>query len=456
MTLIKFRPTTGIDDTHSVQEKDAVANSPNGATGFIATSTDGYSFFYQAVFVRFDLLGFPAGGTVLGVKAEWTSGGTSSLLSSDSIAIGFLLDDGLWSSSNRFGTSSYAQRQDLPFAEWADGFHTDDTVWINGSRGGTTGKISATTTNSIWDIGDGTGVGTPLMTATGLAAHLQLAIDDQGIDDPLVALHAYRDFNGLNAGGPNVRTRNTASAFQYPELWVSFTPRVPSGVFTVVPQAQLVNGTMQVTINGVFTDYVGKEAGTTATWFSSLEGLLVTGPNFVEQDLRVGVHNFTVTAKSRALQSDQDETDYDNSPTSEGVFAGGSGYAVNDRITMADGLVVDVTSVNSGVVDGFTTSGPSGGIVDRVLIAQTGVVPAGGTGFTITPGPDNAEQQIGTQFFTITVYDGATDIPAAITAATVAGDPNSSLQIAGGILSAGAGGGSGEKGIAVIDDLVIL
>jgi hypothetical protein len=86
----------------------------------------------------------------------------------------------------------------------------------------------------------------------------------------------------------------------------------------------------------------------------------------------------------------QFQTSYDNSPTSEGTFFGGAGYAVNDLITLTDGTVVDVSSVSVGVVNGFTiiSTGSRGGHTagDTILQASTDW---SGTGFTLTPDTDN-------------------------------------------------------------------
>ena len=47
----------------------------------------------------------------------------------------------------------------------------------------------------------------------------------------------------------------------------------------------------------------------------------------------------------------QDETNYDSSPANDGTFAGGTGYAVSDTITLSDGSVITVDAVAAGVVE---------------------------------------------------------------------------------------------------------
>lgn len=94
----------------------------------------------------------------------------------------------------------------------------------------------------------------------------------------------------------------------------------------------------------------------------------------------------------------QDETSYDNSPTSEGVFNGGTGYTASDSLTGNDGTVVTVDAVGSGIVTQFTIdSSASKGVRNGVAITFTG-----GTGnddFTITPDTDNLVHDVLTKKF---------------------------------------------------------
>jgi len=83
----------------------------------------------------------------------------------------------------------------------------------------------------------------------------------------------------------------------------------------------------------------------------------------------------------------QDETSYDNSPTTEGTFSGGSGYAASDTITLSDGSVLTVDAVSAGVVTQFTVAN---GRAAKQNVALTQVHTSGsGTGFTLTPDVDN-------------------------------------------------------------------
>lgn len=76
----------------------------------------------------------------------------------------------------------------------------------------------------------------------------------------------------------------------------------------------------------------------------------------------------------------QGETDY-------AVFSGGSGYSVNDVITVTNGTTITVDAVDVGnAVTQFTVNAATdtGGNVATDVLSQTGVVPAGGTGFSLT------------------------------------------------------------------------
>lgn len=85
----------------------------------------------------------------------------------------------------------------------------------------------------------------------------------------------------------------------------------------------------------------------------------------------------------------QDETSYDNSPTTEGVFVGGTGHSAADVITLSDGTTVTVDNETAGVVDQFTldTSASTGADAGDVLTQSSST--GSGVGFTLTPDTDN-------------------------------------------------------------------
>ena len=84
----------------------------------------------------------------------------------------------------------------------------------------------------------------------------------------------------------------------------------------------------------------------------------------------------------------QDETSYDNSPTTEGSFTGGTGYSTSDSLTMSDGSTVTVDNQTGGVVDQFTVDATTstGSLKPGDTLTATGGT---GTGFTLILDDDN-------------------------------------------------------------------
>jgi len=94
-------------------------------------------------------------------------------------------------------------------------------------------------------------------------------------------------------------------------------------------------------------------------------------------------------SKTRLLNA-QDETSYDNSPTTEGTFSGGSGHAQNDVITLSNGASITVDAVSSEVVTAFTVNsgGSSSGLTAGDVLTQASST-GSGINFTLTPDTDN-------------------------------------------------------------------
>ncbi len=88
----------------------------------------------------------------------------------------------------------------------------------------------------------------------------------------------------------------------------------------------------------------------------------------------------------------QDETSFDNSPTTEGTFAAGTGYADAEVITLSDGSTVTVDDTASGPpgpVSEFTVdSSTSTGALDGATLTQSSTT-GSGTGFSLTLDEDN-------------------------------------------------------------------
>ena len=73
------------------------------------------------------------------------------------------------------------------------------------------------------------------------------------------------------------------------------------------------------------------------------------------------------------------------------AFAAGTGYSVNDVITLTNGATITVNTLSGSAVATFTvtTTGPA---IPGEVILQESVAPAGGTGFSITAQAANLEQ----------------------------------------------------------------
>lgn len=94
-----------------------------------------------------------------------------------------------------------------------------------------------------------------------------------------------------------------------------------------------------------------------------------------------------------------DETFYDNSPTTEGTFSGGTGYAAAEVITLSDGSTITVDAVSGGVVTEFTvetvTTTP---FVLGSTLTTTSSTGAGNDDFTLTPDVDNVNLTVSNHY----------------------------------------------------------
>lgn len=103
----------------------------------------------------------------------------------------------------------------------------------------------------------------------------------------------------------------------------------------------------------------------------------------------------------KPLIDGQDETSYDNSPTSEGTFTGGTGHAVSDVLTLDDEFTtVTVDAVSSGAVTQFTVNATKSRTATAGVSIGTSSTTGSGSGFSITPDTDNLETDWPTLDFT--------------------------------------------------------
>ena len=115
----------------------------------------------------------------------------------------------------------------------------------------------------------------------------------------------------------------------------------------------------------------------------------------------------------------QDETSYDNSPSTEGTFDGGTGHAVSDVITLRGGAEITVDAVSSGVVTQFTVSSRDSVGGRSAADVQDQISTTGsGTGFSLTLDTDNLVTEIRS---TYVLLDGDTDVNGEISVTRVFG-----------------------------------
>lgn len=103
----------------------------------------------------------------------------------------------------------------------------------------------------------------------------------------------------------------------------------------------------------------------------------------------------------------QDETSYDNSPTTEGAFVGGTGHAATDVLVLDDDTVIVVDAVSGGVVTQFTVDATRSKVFSgvRTQVASD----AAGIDFTMTPDTDNFTNSSGLIWDTAADPDGELD-----------------------------------------------
>ena len=147
--------------------------------------------------------------------------------------------------------------------------------------------------------------------------------------------------------------------------------------------------------------FVVRKPGAGAVALGDL-GITVTGLAASERDLRdIEAADIALSADLAAAISGarlivgQDETSYDNTPVSEGVFVGGSGFVSSPgaddgaTITLSDGSVITIDNVTAGVVDQFTVSQIGTSVLTAAATISQSATTGAGTGFTLTPDADN-------------------------------------------------------------------
>ena len=97
-----------------------------------------------------------------------------------------------------------------------------------------------------------------------------------------------------------------------------------------------------------------------------------------------------VSANGTVPVDAQTQLNYDNTPTSEGTFVGGSSHANSDVITLDDGSTVTVVAHTTGTVTEFTVdnSTSNGSVFVGETLSQVSTT-GSGTGFSLTVDTDN-------------------------------------------------------------------
>jgi len=113
--------------------------------------------------------------------------------------------------------------------------------------------------------------------------------------------------------------------------------------------------------------------------------ITLTNVNFVA----LGTNNRGRLELVKPIIDAQDETSYDDTPTSEGVFSGGTGHNVADIIYMSDGTKVTVDAETANVVTQFTVDSGEGGTVAAGATLTQVFTTGTGASFTLTPDTDN-------------------------------------------------------------------
>ena len=176
--------------------------------------------------------------------------------------------------------------------------------------------------------------------------------------------------------------------------------------FSLTPDTDNIRPTPTCALTGVSFIGIGKTVLLSGGTFS---GCRWVGSDIIEAgdaDLTGStIDNFD----DQIIIDAQDETLYNNSPTTEGTFAGGTGHANTDILTMSDGSLITVDLVSGGVVTQFTVDS-STAVASITGVANTQLVSDGsGINFTLTPDLDNLAEVAALQWLENTDPDGFLD-----------------------------------------------
>ncbi len=231
--------------------------------------------------------------------------------------------------------------------------------------------------------------GTPFTTLQEITAAL---IADGGTGFSIISATALIDANGtggINATLTPVIVNGVVDDFTITNAGSGYSPVSATAVLST-PNS-LTNGQDETSYNG--TGIEGTFIGGN-DYFVGEVTTLSNGTTVLVDTVDAGQQRFVI-------QSGQDETNYDNTPVSEGTFDGGLGFTpspgIDDgaTITLNDGTVITIDNVAGGgavdqftVTSGSTSSSASTGLTRGQLTTQSST----GIGFTLTP--DTANETI--------------------------------------------------------------
>lgn len=153
-------------------------------------------------------------------------------------------------------------------------------------------------------------------------------------------------------------------------------------------------------------------------------GTFAAGTGYSVADVITLSNNTEITVDAVSgdtlITLNQSETEFDNAG-GNGTFAGGSGYSIADVITLDNATEITVDNVDGGgAVTEFTVSVVGNNAPAGVALSQAGVVPAGGTGFTLTPEAPNLDDVGDITEFTVSAIGTPTTAGTTLTQSSVA------------------------------------
>ena len=184
---------------------------------------------------------------------------------------------------------------------------------------------------------------------------------------------------------------------------------VGTGTHSISDTLSLEDGSV-LTVDTIAVATIAAQDETDFNNSPTTEGTFTGGQNYAAADTITLADNTVITVD--AISSDvqvivgQTETEYD-SGAGAGTFAAGSNYDVDDTITLSDGSEVTVVTVSTGAVVTFEVTGASTSGETTGATRTQSSTSGSGTGFTLTTGTINEIAFGDVSNFTITTAGDA-------------------------------------------------